>query len=133
MGGVGGPGGRFGLATWDPEGTVGDMFRTVARFLPPPPPGAESPLLWGDQEHVMKLFGESIDLDLIPSVIPLAGNGSAADRADEFINVFPSLVTARAVLERQGTWEVAEPEVRRAVEAMYRIPPTYLLIGGLKN
>src|SRR5690606_26015107 len=48
------PGGRIGLATWVPDGTVGDMFRTVAAEMPAPPPIAEPPLAWGDPAHVEK-------------------------------------------------------------------------------
>ena len=29
-------GGRIGLANWTPEGWVGDMLRTVGRYVPPP-------------------------------------------------------------------------------------------------
>ena len=30
------PGGRIGLASWTPEGFLGDLFRTMAKFVPPP-------------------------------------------------------------------------------------------------
>jgi SAM-dependent methyltransferase len=40
------PGGRIGLASWTPAGFVGDLFRVVARHVPPAP-GAHSPLHWG--------------------------------------------------------------------------------------
>lgn len=120
------------LATWDPGGTVGDMFRTVARFLPPPPPGSRSPLLWGDPEHVRSVFGDRLRLEFAPAVITLAGDGEPEERAEQFMAVFPSLVMARSLLESEGRWEEAEPQIRRAVEAMYRTPPTYLLITGTK-
>ena len=40
------PGGRIGLASWTPQGFLGDLFRTVAKHVPPMP-GVRSPLLWG--------------------------------------------------------------------------------------
>jgi ubiquinone/menaquinone biosynthesis C-methylase UbiE len=49
------PGGRIGLASWTPEGFLGDLFRTVAAFVPPVP-GVQSPLLWGTEPHIQKLF-----------------------------------------------------------------------------
>jgi ubiquinone/menaquinone biosynthesis C-methylase UbiE len=49
------PGGRVGLACWTPEGFLGDLFRTVARHVPPPT-GVQSPLLWGKPDHVGQLF-----------------------------------------------------------------------------
>jgi SAM-dependent methyltransferase len=49
------PGGRIGLASWTPAGFVGELFRAVARQVPPPP-GAASPLLWGTEAHLRELF-----------------------------------------------------------------------------
>ena len=40
------------------------FFRTIAAQLPPPPPFAEPPLLWGTPEHVESLFaGTGLDLE----------------------------------------------------------------------
>ena len=50
------PGGRIGLASWTPEGFLGDLFRLVARHVPPIP-GVRSPLLWGTDAHIQELFG----------------------------------------------------------------------------
>src|SRR6185312_12118075 len=49
-------GGRIGLASWTPEGFIGELFRLIARFSPPPP-GVQSPMLWGSEPHVVRLFG----------------------------------------------------------------------------
>lgn len=49
------PGGRIGLANWTPAGLVGQVFKTVGTFVPPP--GLQSPLLWGTEEHLRALFG----------------------------------------------------------------------------
>ena len=48
-------GGRIGLACWTPEGFLGDMFRTMAKHVPPPA-GVQSPLLWGKPDHIQTLF-----------------------------------------------------------------------------
>jgi ubiquinone/menaquinone biosynthesis C-methylase UbiE len=53
------PGGRIGLACWTPDGAVGGMFIAMAKHAPPPP-GIESPLLWGTEEHLRELFGDEI-------------------------------------------------------------------------
>ena len=49
------PGGRIALANWTAEGVVGDFFRIVAAYAPPP--DMPSPLLWGDEETVRRRFG----------------------------------------------------------------------------
>ena len=53
------PGGRIGMANWSPEGSVGQMFQTIAKHAPPPP-GVESPLLWGTEDRVRGLFGDGV-------------------------------------------------------------------------
>ena len=53
------PGGRIGMANWVPDGGVGQMFMTVAKHAPPPP-GVQSPLLWGTEERLRELFGDGV-------------------------------------------------------------------------
>lgn len=48
-------GGRVGLASWTPEGFVGQLFKIVGRYLPPPA-GLSSPLLWGTREWIESAF-----------------------------------------------------------------------------
>jgi SAM-dependent methyltransferase len=54
------PGGRIGLISWTPTGFIGQLFATMKPFVAPPPPGAQPPPLWGDIEHVRKLFGDRV-------------------------------------------------------------------------
>jgi len=49
-------GGRIGLANWTPEGFIGQLFKVVGKYLPPPA-GLESPALWGTEPHIVRLFG----------------------------------------------------------------------------
>jgi len=49
------PDGRIGLASWTASGFIGDLFRLVAKYVPPAP-GISSPLLWGSTEHLSRLF-----------------------------------------------------------------------------
>ena len=50
------PRGRIGLANWTPEGFVGQVFKTLGKYLPPPP-SARSPALWGTRERLAEMFG----------------------------------------------------------------------------
>jgi SAM-dependent methyltransferase len=54
------PGGRIGLLSWTPTGFVGEMFRTMKPYAPPPPAGAQPPPLWGDEDHVWALLGDRV-------------------------------------------------------------------------
>ena len=59
------PGGTIGMLNFTPEGTAGEFFAVLGRYMPPPPPGALPPVLWGSEEHVRELFGERVaKLDL---------------------------------------------------------------------
>ncbi len=53
------PGGTIALASWTPEGFIGELFRTVAKHVPPPA-GVQSPMLWGTEAHLRELFGDGI-------------------------------------------------------------------------
>ena len=49
-------GGKVGLANWTPEGFIGQVFKTLGKYLPPPA-GAKSPALWGTQARLYEMFG----------------------------------------------------------------------------
>ncbi len=49
-------GGRIGLANWTPEGFIGQLFKIVGAYVPPPT-GLQSPALWGTEPHIVRLFG----------------------------------------------------------------------------
>ena len=50
------PGGRIGLASWTPEGFIGQLFKLIGAHVPPPA-GLKSPALWGSEPHIVELFG----------------------------------------------------------------------------
>ncbi|HYH67700.1 MAG TPA: methyltransferase domain-containing protein [Urbifossiella sp.] len=52
------PGGRIALASWTPDGFIGETFRVFARYLPPAP-GLRPPIRWGDPAHLDALFGKA--------------------------------------------------------------------------
>jgi SAM-dependent methyltransferase len=53
-------GGKIGLASWTPDSFVGALFKTLGKHLPPPPPGLKPPLLWGTENRLRELFGDSV-------------------------------------------------------------------------
>jgi len=54
------PGGTLAFATWPPEMLVGCTMALGARYMPPPPPGVPSPVLWGDPNIVRERLGTSV-------------------------------------------------------------------------
>lgn len=49
------PGGRIGLANWTPESFIGQVFKTIAKYIPPAA-GVVSPALWGTKARLETLF-----------------------------------------------------------------------------
>lgn len=60
------PGGRIALASWTPSGMIGDLFRTVGKWAPPPA-GVRPPTLWGTREHLVELFGDRVEWTALTS------------------------------------------------------------------
>ena len=52
-------GGRIGLASWTPDGFIGQVFRVLAAHVPPPP-GLRGPSQWGTEERLAELFAGEV-------------------------------------------------------------------------
>lgn len=53
-------GGVIGLASWTPEGFIGEMFRLIGKYIPPAT-GLVPAIRWGNEAHLRSIFGETID------------------------------------------------------------------------
>jgi ubiquinone/menaquinone biosynthesis C-methylase UbiE len=53
-------GGRIGLANWTPTSFVGELFKLMGSYVPPPA-GVKPPSLWGTEERLRELFSNRID------------------------------------------------------------------------
>jgi ubiquinone/menaquinone biosynthesis C-methylase UbiE len=51
-------GGKIAMANWTPQGFVGQMFKTIAKYIAPS--GMPSPVLWGDQAIVRDRFRDGV-------------------------------------------------------------------------
>jgi SAM-dependent methyltransferase len=54
------PGGTIAFATWPPELLVGDSFKLMSKYMPPPPPGVSPPPQWGDVAVVRERLGAAV-------------------------------------------------------------------------
>ena len=52
------PGGTIAMANWTPQGFVGQMFKTISKFIAPS--GMPSPVLWGDEATVRERLGKGL-------------------------------------------------------------------------
>ena len=125
-------GGAIATCSWTPEGTVGDVFRASATFMPPPPDFASPPILWGTEDHVREMFGEAateFEFERHSATIEWE---STKGWADFFIDRFGPMVTARKMLGerfgelRERTVAIFE-ERNEADDGSLRLPQEYLL------
>jgi SAM-dependent methyltransferase len=134
------PGGRLGLCTFPPDGTIGEFFDIVGCHLPAPPAFAAPPILWGDEEHVRALFdGSGIALELERAVVE-ERFASADAAADLYGTTFGPVMLARELLEAQGSWESLRSELvelfarhNRATNGTVVFPDDYLVVTGTKT
>jgi len=52
------PGGKIGLANWTPESFIGQLFKTIGKYIAPAL-GVKSPALWGTKARLDELFGKT--------------------------------------------------------------------------
>jgi ubiquinone/menaquinone biosynthesis C-methylase UbiE len=62
--------GRLYMANWTPDGMVGQMFKVVAKHVPPPK-GMEPPALWGDEATLCdRLSNNFTDIKFVRKYYP---------------------------------------------------------------
>jgi ubiquinone/menaquinone biosynthesis C-methylase UbiE len=95
------PGGTVALASWTPDGFVGEFFRVITKHVPAPA-GVASPMLWGTEQHLSDLFGPAVaDARSAPRTYTFRFNS-----AEEFVAFFRRwygpTVTAFEALDENG-------------------------------
>jgi SAM-dependent methyltransferase len=124
------PGGRLCVAAWAPDGPMGEFFRTIGAYLPPPPPFAEPPLAWGDEDHVRELFaGTGVELAFAREQAQAPEFDSVDEEIEFTTSKFGPLIMARRMLEPQGRWAALLDDMRRLIERRDG-PAEYLVIMG---
>jgi SAM-dependent methyltransferase len=134
------PGGRIGLVNWTPEGQVGELFKIMGRYLPPPPDYASPPPLWGSEEHVRDLFaGSRVQLEFTRGRNPFR-----FDSPEHYVvfmeTYYGPTVKARERLTPEGRWEDCRDELlamaerrNEATDGSLLMPAEYLVTTGYKS
>jgi ubiquinone/menaquinone biosynthesis C-methylase UbiE len=93
--------GRIGLANWTPDGFIGQLFKTLGKYLPPPA-GAKSPALWGTRGRLAEMFGPAaISIRTEPRTFNFRYR-SAEHFLDVFKNYYGPMLKAFAALDEAG-------------------------------
>jgi ubiquinone/menaquinone biosynthesis C-methylase UbiE len=94
-------GGKIGLANWTPGGFIGQMFKTIGKYMPPPT-GVQSPALWGTRARLVEMFGSAaMSIETEPRHFTFRYRS-----ADHFVDVFKTwygpMLKAFAALDETG-------------------------------
>ena len=95
------PGGKIGLANWTPEGFIGHVFRTIGKYIPPPP-GVKPPALWGTEQRLSELFGDGISELTINRRFFVFRYRSAEHWLEVFRTYYGPVLKAFAALDAEG-------------------------------
>ena len=131
------PEGTVALASWTPDGFIGELFRTVAGFAPPPA-GLESPTLWGTPAHLGNIFGPGVHWTHTTETFTFRFR-SAAAFADYFMTFYgPTLKAGEAAGSRAGELTAAIVELvgrwnRLAGDDAVAVPADYLASVGSRR
>jgi ubiquinone/menaquinone biosynthesis C-methylase UbiE len=97
------PGGTIGMLNFTPEGLAADFFGLFVPYMPPLPPSALPPVLWGSEEHVRELFGDRVTHVELTRSEYVERAATPRDYCEFFKETFGPVVAVYAALE-------AEPE-----------------------
>lgn len=117
------PGGVIGMVNFAPRGAAADFFGVLSPYALAPPPGAASPLEWGNADHVRTLFG-----DRVASLDATAGEyvetaANPREYLDLFKQTFGPMVALYASLDDQPERAAAlDEDFLRYIARWNRLP-----------
>ena len=109
------PGGRIALASWTRSGFVGGILGTVGRHVSPPP-GAQSPVRWGEEDVVAGLLGDRVENVSSETHVVTQRFPSAEAFADLFLTYYGPTHAASKRLDETGRDALRADLVRHAQE-----------------
>lgn len=96
--------GRIALISWTREGFIGQVLAAVAQAVGSSG-SPQSPLDWGSEDKVSKLFGERVtDIAFQREQVEMPAE-SPSDWVDFMASAYGPLVRARATLQARAEWE----------------------------
>ena len=131
------PGGRIALCSWRPAGFIGEMFRTIAGFLNPPPPPEGPPVRWGTEEGAHELLDDGFEIQCEERILIQRYAAGIDEMTDYFMPRFGPMVMARRALEPEGRWDEFLAAYRELTHRWNQgenreaaLPAAYLLVTG---
>jgi ubiquinone/menaquinone biosynthesis C-methylase UbiE len=125
------PKGQIGLANWTPEGFIGQVFKTLGKYLPPPA-GTKSPALWGTSARLTQMFDAGARSISAESRIFKFRYRSPAHFLDVFKTYYGPVLKAFAALEPAKQEELYDDlhalivRMNRSGDSTMVVPSEYL-------
>ena len=126
------PDGKIALASWTPEGFIGDLLGLVGRYAPPPP-GLRPPGEWGSPSRLHELLGRAASSIDTRERVHTFRHRSAEEFADFFLDNYGPTERAAAGLDgdaraafRADLIALAAAASRLPTDGAVSIPATYL-------
>jgi SAM-dependent methyltransferase len=120
------------LASWSPEGFIGDLLRLVGRYAPPPA-GVRPPVRWGSPSRLRELLGDGVARIEARELVHTFRHRSAEEFADFFLTNYGPTERAAAALDetageafRADLAALAASWSRLPAGGPVAIPATYL-------
>jgi len=133
------PGGAIGLCNWTPEGWTGRFQEILSSYFPPPPDYASPPMLWGDEEHVRRLFGSGFEVATERRRL-LYRFPTAEHMVSFFEATFGPFIIARQTISPPSRWAELRADIVAMTEESFvgegdeaRVEPEYLLVLAHKR
>jgi SAM-dependent methyltransferase len=123
------PGGRIGMANWTPDGFIGQLFRTLAKHVPPPA-GVRSPMEWGKEARLHELFGSGVSTITAIEKQFVFRYPSATAFVDEFRTYYGPMTKAFEALGENGDGLARDltalADQHNTADGWLRLPSTYV-------
>lgn len=133
------PGGRIAMANWTPEGHVGQMFKIVGKYVPPPPLMA-SPLKWGEEASVRERLGSGTSsLTCTKRMYPMRYPFPPEEVVDFFFSYYGPTLRAKAALEPERQNALRDELVQlwtrhnQATDGSTHVEAEYLEVDGIRS
>jgi len=132
------PGGRIGLANWTPNSFIGEIFKKMGMYLPPPV-GVKSPALWGTETRLRELFAAQIASMAIERKHFVFRYHSAAHWLEVFRTYYGPMHKAFAALDAAKQDALAvdlialAEKFNRAIDGTLVVPSEYLEVVIMRN
>ena len=132
-------GGRIVMANWTPEGHVGQMFKIIGKYVPPPELMAP-PMKWGEESTVRERLGEGLSrLDTTRRMFSLNYPFSPEEVVEFFRVYYGPTNRAFASLDEEGQSRLRQDLERlwtqnnRASDGSTQIEAEYLEVDGIRR